>query len=145
MKKFYFYFLSLTWGLPLTLAGLFAALFLRLRGYRSKPWGYCRYFEVGKGWGGIELGIFYIVNESPSEHILDHEHGHGLQNCLWGPLFPFAIGIPSFLRYHYRNLLRKRDPKRRLPPYDAIWFEGQASRWGKIFREGLKKTEKTEK
>ena len=50
-------------------------------------------------WGGLELGCFFICSEGPTEHLLAHEAGHGLQNCLWGPLFPFVIMIPSAIRY----------------------------------------------
>ena len=93
------------------------------------------YFKVGKSWGGLELGGLFITDSTPSLHTLCHEHGHGFQNCLWGILYPFVIGIPSAIRYWYREyLVRCRNKKYSdLPPYDSIWFEGQASRWGTKF------------
>lgn len=141
MKKALFYLISFTWGLPMTLAGIFAAAGLRLAGHKTKKWGWCRYFEIGEGWGGCELGLFFVVNRRPSDHIRNHEHGHALQNCLWGPLMPFIICIPSFLRYHYRRLVKKRHPERKLPNYDAIWFEGQATDWGTRLLEREKERE----
>ena len=71
-----FYFLTFTWGLPFTLLGLIAALALRLRGYKPKKHGYCRYFEVGENWGGVNLGLFFIVNKGSTAAIRSHEHGH---------------------------------------------------------------------
>ena len=58
-----------------------------------------------------------------------HEFGHSLQNCLWGPLFPFVIAIPSATRYWYRDISAKKGNKP-TTDYDAVWFEGQATEWG---------------
>ncbi len=43
---------------------------------------------------------------------------------------PFVVGIPSMIRYWYREL--KYNRKGKVPPtsYDSIWFEGQATRIG---------------
>ncbi len=137
--KALFYVLSLTWGLPTTLPGLFFASILRLIGHKSKKWGWCRYFEFGKGWGGFSMGLYFFTNRDPSAHIRNHEHGHALQNCLWGPLMPIFISAPSFLRYHYRRLKIKLSPTVKLKPYDSIWFEGQATRFGTELTERLQK------
>lgn len=51
---------------------------------------------------------------------------------------PFVIGLPSLIRAGYREHIRKKDIHRyaKLPEYDAVWFEGQASRLGeKLFWE----------
>ena len=136
-SKFLFYLLSFTWGAPVTLLGCILAGILLLCGKKPKKWGYCYYFEVGKRWGGTELGIFFIKDCSDSTHIKNHEHGHALQNCLWGPLMLPVISIPSFLRYWYRRIRQKINKNVKLPPYDAIWFEGQATRWGTLFVQGL--------
>lgn len=133
MKKFFYWFLSLTWGLPMTLIGLLAALALLITGHKPYKFGYTFYFKVGKSWGGLNLGAVFITDSTPSEHTLCHEHGHGLQNCVFGVLFPFLIGIPSAVRYWYREYVHKHEPTRYLPPYDAIWFEGQATTWGIIY------------
>ena len=128
-----FYFLTFTWGLPFTLIGLAAALFLRLRGYKPKKHGYCFYFEVGENWGGINLGLFFIVNRGSRAAIRDHEHGHAVQNCYLGPFMLVLVALPSLLRSRYRAYIteKKGVDVRTLPPYDSIGFEGQATRLGK--------------
>ena len=139
MKRFFFYLLSFTWGLPMTLIGLVVAAALLIIGKRPTIYGYCIKFSVGKGWGGISLGIVFITSADASERTSKHEHGHALQNCLWGFLMLFVIGIPSFTRAQYRKI---RYHKRGLQPptkYDSIWFEGQATRWGTSFIDNLMK------
>ena len=93
------------------------------------------YKRIGKNWGGVELGCFFLCDNSADEYILAHESGHGLQNCLWGPLMPFVICIPSAIRYWYREFIWhfNKEKFNKLPDYDAIWFEGQATKWGKKY------------
>ncbi len=124
--------LTFTWGLPFTLLGLFAALFLRLSGYTPKKHGYCFYFEVGENWGGINLGLFFIVDRRSTRAIKNHEHGHAVQNCYLGPFMLFVVALPSLIRSRYRaHLIEKNDARAKtLPPYDSVWFEGQATMLG---------------
>ena len=93
------------------------------------------YKRIGKNWGGLELGCFFLCDETAPEHTLQHEAGHGLQNCIWGPLMPFVICIPSAIRYWYRTYTYKTNPDKywTLPDYDAVWFEGQATKWGENY------------
>lgn len=130
MKKFLYWFVSLTWGFLMTLIGLLVALTLLITGHKPHKFGYTFYFKVGKNWGGLNLGAIFLTDSTPSRHTLCHEHGHGLQNCVLGVLFPFLVGIPSAIRYWHREIKRKRDPACYLPPYDSIWFEGQATSLG---------------
>ena len=139
MKKTLFYILSFTWGLPMTLIGLIVSSVLLTVGYKPKKHGWCYYFEVGKGWGGLELGAIFLTSKNPSEHTRNHEHGHALQNCIWGPLFPFVIAIPSAVRYWTRKIQRSKGKE--LEPYDAIWFEWQASTWGTALINSLEVNE----
>ena len=139
MKPFLFYLLSFTWGLPMTLVGCVVATALRVSGHRPKRWGLCWYFEVGENWGGLELGVFFLVNRRSSRHTRCHELGHALQNCVFGPLMPLIVSIPSAVRYHYRLFLIRGVGVTRLPSYDAIWFEGQATRWGEKIIKTFKK------
>ena len=108
IPKSIFYFLTFTWGLPFTMLGLIAALALRLGGHKPKKHGYCYYFEVGENWGGINLGLFFIVNKGSSAAIRDHEHGHAVQNCYLGPLMLVLVAIPSLLRSRYRAYTVKK-------------------------------------
>ena len=124
MKTFLFYFLSLTWGLPLTLFGAVIASVLLITGHRPRRWKKCIYFEVGESWGGLEMGLFFLTHKNADEHIKNHEYGHGIQNCILGPFMPFVISIPSAIRYHYKK--HKHTKK----GYYDIWFEKWANKLG---------------
>ena len=142
-KIFMFYFLSFTWGLPFTLVGLIVALVLRVLGHRSKKFVLVRFFEIGKSWGGLNLGLFFITSQNSTFDLRCHEFGHAIQNCMFGPLTPFIICIPSAIRYWYRELHYYRQGKKPKTDYDDIWFEGQATRLGmsiacKILKEETK-------
>lgn len=134
LSKRAFYILSWTWGLPMTLIGAVVTLVLKISGKEVKRWGYCYYVEVGKHWGGLELGMFFLTNRNPSAHTKNHEHGHAIQNCIWGVLMPFVISIPSAIRYWYRKIKHKIGYKI-TTEYDDIWFEGQATELGKYYVE----------
>ena len=136
LPKPIFYLLTFTWGLPFTALGLIAALALRLRGHKPKKHGYCFYFETGEHWGGVNLGLFFIVDKQNNAAIRDHEHGHAVQNCYLGPFMLILVALPSLIRSRYRaHLIKKGVDARTLPPYDSIWFEGQATRVGKEIAE----------
>ena len=133
-KRILFYIISFTWGGVMTTIGLVVLLvtlpFGKFGIYHGRI-----YKRIGKNWGGVELGCFFLCDNSADEYILAHESGHGLQNCLWGPLMPFVICIPSAIRYWYREFIWhfNREKFNKLPEYDAIWFEGQATKWGKKY------------
>jgi hypothetical protein len=120
----------------MTLIGSLIFSLLQLVGFKPKKNQYGYVFEIGKGWGGVEMGPFAIVNENPSQHILDHEFGHSLQNCYIGPFMPF-ISIASAIRYWYREYLTqiKGVKYSELPDYDDIWFEGTATYLGKHYHK----------
>lgn len=129
MNKKTFYTLSFTWGLPLTLVGLFVGAILISIGKKPKKYGACWYFEVGENWGGLNLGLIFLVSINPINYTLNHEHGHAIQNCYFGFLTPFVISIPSVIRYWYREY-RMRIGKPCTTGYYDIWFEKQASLLG---------------
>lgn len=128
--------LTALWSCPMTAVGLLVALLLRaaapiarLRGvsilcteYRSRP---C--FLLGHNWGGLTLGHTILAQINATDQLLDHEWGHTVQNALFGPLM-LPLTIASAIRYHVRRLRAKRGAA--LPPYDAWWFEAQATRLG---------------
>ena len=134
LKRILFYIISFTWGGIMTTIGVVVLLvtlpFGKFEIYHGRI-----YKRIGKNWGGVELGCFFLCDNSADEYILAHESGHGLQNCLWGPLMPFVICIPSAIRYWYREFIWyfNREKFNKLPEYDAIWFEGQATKWGKKY------------
>lgn len=132
LNKFIFYFLSFTWGFPFTLIGCVAAFFLAIKGYRPQKWGYCYYFEFGEWWGGCNLGVFFLKDKKSSVSLKNHEHGHAVQNCYLGPLMIFIVALPSLIRSRYRAYIKEKKgiKEKDLPPYDSIWFEGQATKLG---------------
>jgi hypothetical protein len=134
-----FWLISLTWGCIMTFIGALVALALLITGHKPQRIGPNIFFRVGKNWGGVELGPFFLVDELAGKHTVCHECGHGIQNCIWGPLMPFVICIPSAARYWYREYLWKynREKYKQQPEYDAIWFEGQATAWGEKIYGGL--------
>lgn len=136
-----FWLISLTWGCIMTFIGAVVALVLLIAGKKPQRIGPNIYFRVGKHWGGVELGPFFLVDSTAGKHTVCHECGHGIQNCIWGPLMPFVICIPSATRYWYREYLYKYNIEkyREQPDYDAIWFEGQATKWGEEVYGGLYK------
>ena len=132
MKKFLFYFLSFTWGLPLTLIGLLVSSYLILIGYRPKRYGLCWCFNIGKDWGGLNLGLVFLTDQRDDLSTKTHEHGHGVQNCIFGPLMLIVVCIPSVVRYWYREWLVRSGIKKysELSDYDSVWFEGSATKLG---------------
>lgn len=127
-----FYILSFTWGSLASIIGLIILIpFLitkKVKIFCNRVYGiFPKCF--GSGWG-FEMGCFFFTSYDcdNEEQMLCHESGHGLQNILWGPLMLFVISIPSVIRFWYREYKYKKGAP--LPPYDSIWFEGQASRWG---------------
>ena len=97
-----YWLVSLTWGSIMTLLGAVIALGMLLTGHRPRRLGPNVYFEVGRGWGGMEYGAFFFVERNAARETILHEAGHGIQNLLLGPLMPFVVCIPSALRYWMR-------------------------------------------
>ncbi len=130
IPKSLFYILSFTWGAMYTFAGLFVALVMIITGHKPKKWGYGWFFEVGKkSWGGASWGFIFLKDKYDSRRIKNHEFGHAIQNCFFGPFMIPLVTLPSTLRYWFRRLQEKSGhlPK---TAYDDIWFENQATRLG---------------
>lgn len=145
---------QLTWGALMTYPGLlvtaFCIVFLKGKPHRN---GFSYIVEIGHDWGGLEIGAcalcqryfdnFYRIPLTGHDyiaynHIRFHEFGHNMQQLIFGPFQLFIVFIPSAIRYWYRRI-----NKIYTPPYDSIWFEGTATKWGetaikKIEGENLK-------
>ncbi len=144
LSKSEFYTLSWTWGILMTLIGAIVVGSIMLYGlitkkpYTLKKHGWCYYLNVGKMWGGLELGMFFLTDSKDSVSTKWHEFGHSIQNCKWGILMPFVICIPSAIRYWYREFKYNRKGLKCPTTYDSIWFENDASKLGRIYRKELK-------
>lgn len=130
-----YYILSFTWGGLISLAGAVAALCLLALGKKPRRNQYGWYFTAGRNWGGVNLGWITITDQIPTRSVLNHEFGHSIQNCFFGPFMIF-IALASVIRYWYRAYLItvKLIPRSKLPAYDSIWFEGQASHIGDFYK-----------
>lgn len=131
-----FYLLSFTWGIIVSLVGLFVLLFVKI--FMNKE---VDIFTVAGRiairfknihFGGLSLGVVYLVDKGNSRHTHKHELGHTIQNMWMGPFFPLLVGIPSAIRYHMWSYLSKRymDKYGETLEYDSAWFEGQATKLG---------------
>lgn len=135
LKTIGFWAASLTWGLPMTIVGAIVALALLVTGHRPHRFHRMVYFVVGDGWGGFSCGCVFVVSKSSGRSTMSHEHGHGLQNVIFGIFMPFVVSIPSVIRYWYREYLVRSGKKvyDELPAYDSAWFEGQATAFGQRY------------
>lgn len=131
-----YYVLNYTWGILTTFCGWVAYFFMKLiLGKKIKDcgkFGPCRYLMFGNNWGGLEMGTNFFVADNMGEswtlHTKQHETGHTFQNAILGPFAIILVFIPSAIRYWYQRLSKKTQK-----PYDAIWFEGEASAAGLEF------------
>lgn len=134
MRLFLFWLIQLTWGFPLTLIGAIIAFVLICMGHKPRRFGHALYFDVGRNWGGVNFGGFFIVQKNASLVLKRHEYGHSFQNMMLGVFMPFLVNIPSAIRYHYRNYKKARGHS--LPPYDQFWCESWATRLGERYYKG---------
>ena len=103
LKTIGFWFVQCTWGFIMTFIGAIAVLSLMIAGKKPHHIGPVVYIQVGKSWGGVELGGFFLCSENSPKSTMYHECGHTLQNMILGPLFPFIVAIPSATRYWLRE------------------------------------------
>ena len=131
-----FWILSLTWGLPATLAGAVLALVCLAKGRKPQRFHGNIYFDHVRPKGSNNLGPFFFLGDNAMEVTPWHEAGHGLQNILLGPLFFLVVGIPSqlwFWHFHrkYADLLANGwDHAERQRAYDKMPIERWATSWG---------------
>jgi hypothetical protein len=123
LKRWQFYLLSFTWGLPMSLMGLVVCAVLMCFGKRPKRYGHCYYMSIGKSWGGLEFGWFFLTDGRSTEFIKRHELGHGYQNaCILGWLYPIFWFI-AIARYWLKRWGAKFN-------YYGWWLEDQANKIG---------------
>ena len=133
-----FYLRSFTWGLPVNLGGAVIAAALLATGHKPERFGNCINFSIGENWGGGSLGVFLFTCRRATQKLKEHEHGHSIQNCYYGPLMPFLVNLPSSARYWYRRAEHALLPEKKQTPYDSVWFEAEASRLGREFMQHRK-------
>lgn len=135
-KRWVYYLLQFSWGLPMNLIGSIVAGILLLFRKRPTPYGWNWCFELPVNFG-LELGVFFIAPIGGSTHTKNHEHGHAIQNIYFGPFAIGMVSIPSAARFWVRELIYKLGKKPKAN-YDDIWFEGQATKSGDKFINSMK-------
>lgn len=96
-------FFNCTWGIFMTLLGAITTMVCLALGGVSSTFGPCLYTKIGKNWGGLEMGSFFLTDDNPGYSTKCHETGHSIQNAFLGPLMPFLVSIPSAFRYWLRE------------------------------------------
>lgn len=133
--RWLYYLLACTWGLLWTLVGLVISGILAIVKFCSggkakitfKPYHWIYNISVGPNfWGGLEFGLCFLRDQKSRGNLNAHEFGHSFQNCLFGPLFPLIVVIPSATWYHSR----KKNKEKAKKPYDSMWFEDAATQCG---------------
>lgn len=131
--KFFYYLIQWTWGIIQNIIGGLICLGMIILGHKPERQRNAICIEAKWRWGAsFNMGMFIFLGKGCRSSI-PHEYGHSIQGLIWGPLWWIVIAIPSAARCGLRDLYYKyRYPKTRkaLPPYDSIWFEGQATNWG---------------
>lgn len=132
MKRFFWYLLQFTWGLPQNLGGMLWFLFYLRKPHDLWHGSVVTRIRRRRFSGGFTLGIFIFLTEplgEEAEHDLRiHEYGHTVQSLYLGPLWSLVIGLPSMLWCNlppFQKLRRQRDI-----PYSALYCEGWADRLG---------------
>ena len=126
-----YYILNYTWGIITTIFGWliygFVFIFMHKAIVDKGKFGPSHFLQLFNNWGGLELGVNFLVADNTGDswtlHTKQHELGHTFQNAIWGPFAIFISFIPSVIRYWvgYKK------------PYDAAWFEGSATTVGEMY------------
>lgn len=129
---------SLTWGALMTWPGLIICGVMAIFCPHQKN-GCSFMVFMGGNWGGLDVGATSITGDYRKSDYLDHlrrhEFGHSIQQLMFGPLQVFLVAIPSAVRYWYQRIRAKKGLPNK--DYDAIWFEGTATKWGTYWIDKL--------
>jgi hypothetical protein len=66
------------------------------------------------------LGAYVFIPGEQPERILRHETGHSIQSMIFGPVYRFAVGIPSVILFITRRV-KKKDEKWYYSHYPENW------------------------
>lgn len=133
--RWLYFLLSYTWGIVSTLVSWIIWPIIAIFAKEVGIFGPSLYAMIGKHWGGLELGVNFLIADSMgwswTLHTKQHEHGHSYQAAIFGPFVIFLSFIPSIIRY-WQQVIRQKKGKAN-KAYDAAWFEGSATDLGKIY------------
>lgn len=121
MRKIFYIFIQITWGILQTTLGFF--LFLIHIKDRHYFYHGAIVTEVNAP-SSVSLGLFVFVTKNPildkrtenkipdeemGKRLLVHEYGHTIQSLIFGPLYLIVMGIPSTLWGFLPFYQKKRD------------------------------------
>ncbi len=134
-KKFLFYFVQWTWGLPVNLiGGIVFLICTKILGRRYQKFGYARITYLPWKQGGLSLGLFIFMrdqhpNKKWTYNTRIHEYGHTWQCLLLGPLYYIVIALPSAIWCNCFEGYRKKNNV----SYYKLYCEAWANAWGQKF------------
>lgn len=135
MKKFLFYFINFTWGILQNIIGL--CLFIKYRKCKKEWFHGSLIVYHNDTWGGVSLGMFIFMNAKREDKWIRetkvHEYGHCIQTLILGPLYIFAIGIPSFIWCNAKKYKDLRKQKR------ISYFDFYPEKWANSLGEKVTK------
>ena len=135
LKRFLFYFVQWTWGLPVNIIGGIAFLICtKIRKRRWQHFGYAYMVYLPWNAGGLSMGLFIFMKDQHSSkkwtyNTRIHEYGHTWQCLLLGPLYYIVVAIPSMI---WCNLLGGYRKKHNISYY-KLYCEGWANAFGQKF------------
>lgn len=99
MKKFLFWLIQWTWGLPQTLIGLIFRLCTLHKTIDCIQVEHTTAYVIQSKHfnGAVSIGPFITCFNHTDRLIMMHEYGHCIQSLILGPLWLFVVGIPSLI------------------------------------------------
>lgn len=144
VKKFLFYFVQWTWGLPVNLVGGIIFLFCTIiKKRRWQRFGYSYIVYLPWKSGGLSLGLFIFIKENHKNKVWTyntriHEYGHTWQCLILGPLYYLIIALPSAIWCNFFEGYRKRNNV----SYYKLYCEAWANSFGQKFSKMKMKLDK---
>lgn len=144
IKKFLFYLLQWTWGLPVNLIGGIIFLFcVGIKKRRGQHFGYSYIVYLPWNSGGLSLGLFIFMKDNHKSKVWTyntriHEYGHTWQCLILGPLYYLVIALPSAIWCNCFEGYRKRNNV----SYYKLYCEAWANSFGQKFSKMKMKFDK---
>lgn len=134
VKKFLFYLVQWTWGLPVNIAGGIAFLIctkIKKRSFQRFGYSYIVYLPWKSG--GLSMGLFIFINGNRQKlwtyNTRIHEYGHTWQALILGPLYYIVVAGPSAIWCNFLENYRKKNDI----SYYKLYCEAWANHFGQKF------------
>ena len=141
--RFMFYFVQLTWGLPVNIVGGILFLFFKLF-RKSRHERFCNAVISYIPWkqGGLSMGLFIFMADGREEkwtrNTRIHEYGHTIQCMLLGVFYFFVVGIPSAVWCNFFEGYRRKNNVSYYKLYCESWANSWGQKWSGMKQYGIK-------